>query len=272
MAVTVNLATSAATKTGGIANIQGLVGSSSTADKLIGPNTTNTWSITAANGGTVNTFRFSAVENLTGGTGIDEFVLGAGNTVSGKIDGGSVGNDWLDYAAYTTPVSVDLTANTATGVGGGIANIRNVRGGQGGNTLTGNSRGNILIGGTGVDTINGGGGRSILIGGKGNDTVKGGSADDIVIGGYTNYDPSSDAHDQALMSILAEWQSANSYGTRIANIKSGGGLNGSNVLVFGTTVHDDGNSSTLTGSGGTDWFFQGTHDTITDRAPGETVN
>jgi Ca2+-binding RTX toxin-like protein len=165
-----------------------------------------------------------------------------------------------------------LTANTANGVGGGIANIRNVRGGQGGNTLTGNSLGNILIGGNGADTINGGSGRSILIGGKGNDVVKGGSADDIVIGGYTDYDSSSNAHDLALMSILAEWQSANSYATRIAHIISGGGLNGSNKLVFGTTVHDDGNSSTLSGGAGSDWFFMGAHDRITDKATGERVN
>ena len=37
-AATVNLATSTATRTGGFANIQKLVGSTSAADKLIGPN------------------------------------------------------------------------------------------------------------------------------------------------------------------------------------------------------------------------------------------
>jgi Ca2+-binding RTX toxin-like protein len=269
-AATVNLATAAATKTGGFANIEKFVGSSSAADKLVGPNATGTWKITANNGGTVGSFSFSGVENLTGGTGIDEFVFSAGKTVSGKIDGGGAGNDWLDYAAYATPVTVNLAANTATGVGGGIANIRNVRGGQGGNTLTGNALGNILIGGNGVDTIAGGSGRSILIGGRGNDVVKGGSADDIVIGGFTDYDTSSDAHDQAILAILAEWQSSDPYLTRIAKIKAGvGGAK----LVFGTTVHDDGNASTLTGGPGTDWFFKGAHDIITDRnAATEEVN
>jgi hypothetical protein len=241
-------------------------------DKLVGPNATNTWSITGANGGAAGSFRFSAVENLTGGSGVDEFVFSPGASVSGRLDGGGAGNDWLDYAAYTTLVPVSLTSNTATGVTGGIANIRNVRGGQGGNILTGNSLGNILIGGNGTDTIIGGSGRSILIGGKGNEIVKGGSDDDIAIGGYTDFDSTGDAHDQALMSILAEWQSANSYATRISHILSGGGLNGSNKLVFGTTVHDDGNSSTLTGNTGSDWFFKGAHDTITDKATGERVN
>jgi Ca2+-binding RTX toxin-like protein len=108
-----------------------------------------------------------------------------------------------------------------------------------------------------------------LIGGRGNDVVKGGSGDDIVIGGFTDYDSSSDAHDQALMAIFAEWQSSDSYLTRIARIKAG--VSGAR-FVFGTTVHDDGNSSKLTGGAGSDWFFKGAHDIITDLKSGETVN
>jgi hypothetical protein len=278
-AATVNLATHTATRTGGFANIDRLVGSSSAADKLIGPDATTIWAITTANAGTAGTFAFSAIENLTGGTGIDEFVFSAGQSVSGKIDGGTGADNWLDYARYTTGVAVDLTANSATGVNGGavggIANIRNVRGGLGSDTLKGNSRGNILIGGPSTDTHNdriiGGSGRSILIGGKGGDSVLGGSADDIVIGGFTNFDNSGDANDQALEAILAEWRSADSYTTRITKIKAGVGPMLAK-FVFGTTVHDDGNSSTLTGGPGSDWFFKGAHDTATDKATGEQVN
>ena len=235
---------------------------------LVGPDVASTWNITGANAGTVGTVTFAAVENLTGGTGVDAFVFSAGAKVTGKIDGGG-GNDWLDYAAYTTPVSVNLTSNTATGVAGGIANIRNVRGGQGGDTLTGNSLGNILIGGAGLNKITGGTGPSILIGGKGTDTVTGNSLrGDILIAGYTDYDSSSIAHDQALELILAEWQSANSYRTRISHIKYGGGLNGSNKLIWGVTVHDNSiaNANTLTGSGSWNWFFANlghTHTNIT---------
>ncbi len=276
-AATVNLATSTATRTGGFASIQSLVGSSSTADKLIGPNTTNTWSITAVNGGTVGSFSFSGIENLTGGSGLDIFVFSAGKSVSGKIDGGGGGNDWLDYAAYTTPVTVNLATGTATGVGGGIANIRDVRGGQGGNTLTGDAQGNILIGGAGPNTIVGGSGRSILIGGKGKDTVTGNSGGDILIAGYTNFDSSSLANDLALESILAEWQSANSYATRISHIKNGGGLNGSNKFDWGVTVHDNStaNANKLTGGGGAggqNWFFANLSHTTTNKTPGEQLN
>jgi hypothetical protein len=268
-AATVNLATSTASRTGGFAGIQALVGSSSAADKLIGPNATNLWSITATNAGKVGTFNFSAVENLTGGSDVDEFAFSDGKGISGALNGGA-GNNWLDFAPYTTHVTVNLATGTTTGVSGGIGNIRDVRGGGGGNTLTGNALGNILIGGAGVDTITGGG-RSILIGDKGNDAVKGGSADDIVIGGFTDFDTSSDAHDQALMAILTEWQSSDSYFIRISKIKAGVGV-GSSKFVFGTTVHDDSNASTLTAGPGTDWFFKGTHDTITDLASGEQVN
>jgi Ca2+-binding RTX toxin-like protein len=150
----------------------------------------------------------------------------------------------------------------------GRSNIQNVRAGSGGSTLTGNAQGNILVGGAGVDNIQGGSGRSVLIGGGGADHVKGGSGDDLVLGGTTNYD----ANDAALLSVLAEWQSGNSYAVRISHLKNGGGLNGSNKLVFGTTVHDDEAANILTGGAGMDWFFKGAHDTITDRQSGEQVN
>jgi hypothetical protein len=96
-----------------------------------------------------------------------------------------------------------------------------------------------------------------------------------LIGGYTTYDR---AHNEAaLMSILAEWQSSDDYATRIADLKNGGGLNGSNVLVLGTTVKDDGAFNTLTGGapvlpGDLDWFFQGLHDSILNYEAGEQVN
>ena len=125
-AATVNLATSAATKTGGIANIEKLVGSTSTADTLIGPNVANTWTISAANGGTVGTFTFSAVENLTGGTSTDTFKITTGS-VSGKIDGGA-GTDTLDYSGDgAVAANVNLATSAATKTGG-IANIEKLVG------------------------------------------------------------------------------------------------------------------------------------------------
>jgi hypothetical protein len=280
--VTVNLQTRAATATGGFAQITSLVGSASPSNTLVGPNTTNTWSIASTNTGNVDGFSFTGVDNLTGGTGMDAFVFANDAGVTGQIDGGG-GGDWLDYAAYTlNPVTVDLATGTATGVAGGIANFQNVRGGQDSDTLTGNAQGNILIGGaggpffkgfpTGRNTINGGSGRNLLIGGKGPDQITAGSAGDILIGGYTDYDSSSIANDLALESILAEWQSSNSYATRISYLKNGGGLNGSNTLVWNVTVHDNNRANTLTGGAGLNWYFAGPLTGISGKKSTEQVN
>jgi len=68
------------------------------------------------------------------------------------------------------------------------------------------------------------------------------------------------ANEASLMSILAEWQSNDSYATRFADINTGagGGLNGTNKLNDGTTVRDNGTVNTLTAQAGdavVDWFF-----------------
>ncbi len=249
-------------------------------DTLIGPDVDETWNITALNAGSVGGVSFTNVENLTGGSGEDVFVFSAGKSISGKIDGGG-GTTGSTTRLTRRAVTVNLATNTATGIdgglAGGIANLRDIRGSQGRNTLTGNSLGNILIGGAGANTIVGGSGPSILIGGTGKATVTGGSGNDIIIAGYTDYDASSLAFDQALDSILAEWQSGNSYTTRISNIKNGGGLNGSNTFVWGVTVHDNSTSSAnkLTGAGepsAQNWFFANLSHTTTNKSDGEQLN
>jgi Ca2+-binding RTX toxin-like protein len=235
---------------------------------LIGPNTANVWTISGAGQGQLDNVSFSSFANLTGGTASDSFQFGPAGLLAGTIDGGG-GGDWLDYSLIRIPVVVDLNTGVATAVAGGISNIQNVRGGSGGNTLTGNALGNILVGGAGADVLTGGGGRSVLIGGGGDDTITGGSGDDILIGGTTDFD----ARDEALQSILMEWQRTDrTYAQRIADLKNGGGLNGGINLIFGNTVHDDGGSSVLTGGLGLDWFFQRRLDRITDLQAGEQVN
>ena len=215
---------------------------------------------------------FTGIANLAGGTGADVFQFQPGATVAGKITGGG-GADWLDYSAYTTPVSVNLQTGAATGIDGGLAGgvsgAHNVRGSAtAANTLTGDATGGVLVGGAGADNLTAGAGRSILIGGKGADTLSGGSTDDLLIAGSTIYD----ANDAALMTLLGEWQSADSYTTRISKIKSGT-LAGGVKLVAGTTVLNDGAADVLTGGGGLDWFFANLpQDKIIGLKPGEQVN
>jgi Ca2+-binding RTX toxin-like protein len=241
-------------------------------NQLQGPNSQTSWSITGPDRGTLDgVLTFQDIGALAGGSGLNMFVLSDGATLSGALHGGGGGHNWLDYAAYTTSVAVDLATGAAKGIAGGITGIRNVRGGQGGNQLIGNALGNILIGGAGTNTITGGKGRSILIGGAGQDMIAGNSGSDILIAGYTDYDLSSVAHDLALAAILAEWQSGNPYQTRIQHIKFGGGFNGSDKLVWGAggTVHDNplSQSNVLTGGGliKQNWFFCNPSHTQTNR-------
>ena len=63
------------------------------------------------------------------------------------------------------------------------------------------------------------------------------------------------------------WQSADSYATRVSNLRVG-----YRSLVAGTTVFDDGAADRVSGAGGTDWFWVGINDSLPDRQAGEAVN
>jgi hypothetical protein len=268
---------------GGFSNIGALAGSMSSADTLTGLDADTVWTISSVNGGKAGTFAFSGIENLVGGAGVDVFKFTSTGSVAGSINGGGAplhkGN-WLDYSGLIVSVTVNLQTGSATGVAnaatGKVTNVQNVHGGNAGNTLTGNSQGNILIGGTGVDTVTGGTGVSLLIGDKGADVIAGRSGGDILIGDATTFDTMSTANENALMSILAEWQSANSYALRISHLKNGGGLNGTSKLILGTTVKDDLSVDQLTGgnfvAAALDWFFQSVGDALHNKETGEQIN
>src|SRR4029077_5663816 len=95
--------------------------------KLAAPNTPNTWSITGAGSGTLNGMAFSNVTSLTGGTNTDAFNFLPGGSIAGNIDGGGGANS-LNYSGVGGPVSVDLQAHTAPGIGGVFSNIGSVVG------------------------------------------------------------------------------------------------------------------------------------------------
>ena len=151
-----------------------------------------------------------------------------------------------------------------------------MHGGNDGSTLIGDAQGNILVGGTGTDAITGGTGRSLLIGDSGADTITGGSTSggDILIGGTTIYDSTTDAHFTALIALLAEWQSADSYSTRFTAINTGN-IPGGYLLNYGTTVNDDGAANVLTGAASAlalDWYFAGNQDQLFGQVFGEHIN
>ena len=150
------------------------------------------------------TFRFSHFQNLVGGAGVNVFKFAAAGSLAGTLNGRrrSAARGQLAGLLFvlTTAVTVNLQTGVATAVAGGISNIQNVHGGTGGDTLTGDAQGNILIGGAGNDTITGGTGASILIGDAGADQITGGSGNDILIGPTTTFDTMTSAHEAVLMS------------------------------------------------------------------------
>jgi Ca2+-binding RTX toxin-like protein len=284
--VTVNLQAATATATGGIARIEGFVGSN-LFDTLIGTNAASTWSMNGSNTGTVNGVQFGSFESWIGGSGDDTFKLSNLRYLSGAIDGG-LGTNTLNYASSTGGVTVDLSQGKATAVRGGIAHIANVVGGPGADMLTGDAGSNVLLGNAGNDVITGGpggndvlvggdgrdrltgnAGRNILIGGLAQDTLNGGGGDDILIGGTTGHD----GNIQSLKALMAEWRRTDlGYQQRVDHLLGTytGGLNSSSFLKS-STVQDDGVADLLSGLDGTDWFW-GLASEVTDRLPGERLN
>ena len=63
---------------------------------------------------------------------------------------------------------------------------------------------------------------------------------------------------------MAEWASANSYATRVANLLNGGGANGSTTLNKSSVQNDSSAADQLTGASDTDWFFQSASDILVD--------
>jgi hypothetical protein len=184
----------------------------------------------------------SSVQVIGGGGGNTFVLRGALPNVALRIDGGtnldgSAGNNTLDYSGWVGDVTVNLQRGEATGVDGGIRNIRNVIGSIGNDLLVGDANANVLIGGTG---------RNIIIGGGGADTLIGGGGDNLIIGGTTSYDQQADV----LALILKEWLQSSSFSDRMAAIEMGTDLLAGSGIHFGTdTVLPDGLANVTPGPG-----------------------
>jgi len=163
----------------------------------------------------------------------------------------------LDGSAFTGTESLSATGMVSA----------NLLAGTGTDTLTTTSSGNsILIGnGANITLTDTGTGYNILIGaGPGGDTITG-NGSDILIGGTTTYDKNL----AALDAVLAEWDSSDSYSTRINKIMSGITVGSSTYALKASTVTPDSSANTVKdGSGSTqnNWFIVGPSDHVTKKA------
>jgi hypothetical protein len=121
----------------------------------------NTYAVSATGGSAV--FEITGpglagpLTTLYGGGGGDSFVFSDGAQLRGSINTQSGTGNTLDFSAYSTGVSVDLTAHTASPVQGTVVgHIGTVIGGSANDQLTADNSGVTLIGNKGTNTLVGG--------------------------------------------------------------------------------------------------------------------
>lgn len=199
-------------------------------------------------------------DSFDGGEGNDQLFGGFGNDWLGGGGGndqlyGSSGNDWLYGGAGNDRLY------------GGIGNDR-LFGQEGNDQLWGSWGNDLLIGGGGDDFIWGDAGHDILIGGQGIDNLQGGYGDDVLIGGTTDHDDDT----FMLELLMAEWQSATQYGTRVDHLIGtlAGGANDT-ALLNSTTIQNDGALDLYKGNAGLDWFLIHLGELTSDRIASERL-
>jgi hypothetical protein len=216
---------------------------------LIGGGGGNLWTLSGTNSGTLHNVTFQNIQNLRSGfLAQNTFFFKDQASISGSIVVGPGSSGTLDYSPYTTPVTVNLLLNQATGVGGIVTGINNVFGGSGNNILVGN----------GNNTLRGGSGRDILISGGGTSTLQAGSGEAILLGAHCVFA----GNPTALSALMAEWSRPIPYAQRVQDLMFGGGLNGPFVLNSSTVSPDPGVQS-LTSGAGLDLLFYDLADVLT---------
>ncbi|MFM7845525.1 MAG: beta strand repeat-containing protein, partial [Planctomycetota bacterium] len=270
-AITVNLGSATSQVVAGT-NLSLVLGSATTIENATG-------------GSLADTLTGNSLANvLSGGAGDDTYVVVA-NAAQGSdrfVETTGGGTDLISFATTTVGVTINIGLTTAQTVNANLnltlsdaLAFEMVVGSSANDTITGNAASNVLFGGAGNDTLLGLAGRDLLFGGSGVDTVNGGDDDDIIVGGLvTYYSESTKLLNRAsTQAVMAEWSRTDlDYTSRIANLRNGGGLNGTATLDATVLTNDSSAVDTLLGGAGSDWFWKFTGDTSTDLGAGEQVN
>lgn len=237
----------------------GLVARSSAGDIAF----SNIAQVALTGGAGANTFdvtTWPGPATLNGGTGLDTLLAG------------NLGNAILTNTSFTRTARIALAgienARLSADDGGRTINAAaftgkvTLLGGAGNDSLLGGGGNDVLLGNDGDDTLLGTAGRDFLVGGLGADLLIGGSGEDLLANGTLS--AAYDVLGPAFASVIAEWSRTDtSYGQRVASLKTGGGLNGTNLLD-GSSLLDDADADIFNGGLNLDWFFAGTVDTLTD--------
>ena len=215
-----------------------------------GENSAGTWTLrvvdaAAADIGVLNSINLTAFGSQVSANDTfhytDEFLamnsLEAARSVLTDIDGGT---DWIDAAAITGNLSINLNAGATSTIDGqkftsiaATTSIENAVTGDGNDQLLGNALNNTLYGMRGNDVLNGGLGVDHLFGGAGNDQIVFDVAD---LGGSINGGAGVDTlllNNQSLP--LGFNLAANEFEFATLNQQSGAGVN----QVIATTTYDN---------------------------------
>ncbi|HVV93732.1 MAG TPA: calcium-binding protein [Hyphomicrobiales bacterium] len=202
----------------------------------------------------------AAVDHLSGGNGNDSFAVEIGTAAD--VDGGA-GNDTVSFFAppnYTIGVIVNLANSDPQSTGGGtisLTGVENLTGGNGADTLVGNSGANILDDGGNQSA---GGGRDTLIGGAGNDTYVVGDAATLVV--EASADGGVDLVQSTRTFTLPNF-------VENLTLLGIGDLNGTGNSLANVLTGNDGDN-VLTGGKGNDTYVVGPGDTVVEAADGGT--
>lgn len=237
-------------------------------EALRGENAAGIWTVrivdaVAADTGTLNTVSLNIYgAALTANdvfTYTDEYnVMAALDAARGILTDTDGGEDWINAAAITGNLSLNLNAGSASSLNGAgfitIASgttIENAVSGDGGDVLTGNAVGNKFHGMRGDDRLTGGGGNDQLFGGEGNDLLNGGAGADRLDGGAGTLDLATYTPSAAAVII-----------NLATNINTGGDAQGDTLFgierIFGSHHADS-----ITGDAANNWLYgNGGNDTL----------
>jgi len=238
-------------------------------------------------------------DTLTGGLGADILNGDAGDdtfdeeaaTSGGDTMNGGAGVDTATYAGRTLAVTVSIDGVALDGESGELDNVKadveNLIGGAGNDTLTGSASNNSLTGGAGSDTLNGGAGDDVFLEGaaaNGADTFNGGTGIDrvdysgrsaalfVTMDGVTANDGAAAEGDNVKGDVEnLDLGSADSIvtGNALDNVINGGA--GDDIISGGAgndTVSGNGGDDTLNGDAGDDTIDGGGGTNVIDCGAG----